>query len=171
VSKKRNWHRAYHRRTEQERELGQEDGKHVAGHTRICEDTTEGRNQQEMKVSSNRLDVGGLWRLALARNGVKATSLIVCHRSTIYISLHRPSDNMGLRDRLRDFLRLPQKDRARSETRSEMGSIEGPNETNPMVPRPTESTPDLRIRASTLPTSSPLTPRDLESSGTRATAF
>jgi hypothetical protein len=79
---------------------------------------------------------------------------------------------MGLRDGLRDFLRLPRKDRrARSEARSEANPIGAPSKTDLAVPRSTESSPDLRIGSSTLPTPSPLTLGDQESSGMRTTLF
>ena len=94
-------------------------------------------------------------------------SAIAPPSSPIYTSLHRPSDNMGLRDGLRDFLCIPKHRRTPSKARSDIGSTEGPNEADLAVPRSTESTPDLRIGASTLPTSGPPTPRDQESSGTR----
>jgi hypothetical protein len=52
------------------------------------------------------------------------------------------------------------------QARSEIAPIdENQSEADPTTPRPTESTPDLRIGTSTLPTSSPLTPRDQESNG------
>jgi hypothetical protein len=76
---------------------------------------------------------------------------------------------MGLRDGLRDFLRIPKHRRKHSKARSDTNSIESPNEPDPAVPRPTEPTQDLQIGSSTLPTSSPLIPRDQESSGTRIT--
>jgi hypothetical protein len=84
-------------------------------------------------------------------------------------SLHRPSDNMGLRDRFRDLLCIPRKDRrAQGEARSEADAAEAPREANLAMPRPVESTPDLRIGASkTLPMSSPLAPRDQETSDTQ----
>ena len=60
---------------------------------------------------------------------------------------------------LRDFLRLPKiRGRKRSKARSE---IENPSTVGPAVPRPSESTPDLRIGAS----SSPLTSHDQEFNG------
>ena len=92
---------------------------------------------------------------------MKTTSPVAPYRPTIYI-------DMGLRDELRDFLRLPRKDRrSRSEPSNEAGSSIDPRGADLGVPRPTESTPDLRISASkTLPTSSPSTPHDCESSGT-----
>jgi len=91
-----------------------------------------------------------------------------CHEANYLLSshhLHRPSNNMGLRD----FLSLPKGHRrSRSKARSEIGSIEGQGEADLVAhQRPTESTPDLRIGASTSPTSSPLTSRDRESGGTR----
>ena len=53
--------------------------------------------------------------------------------------------------------------RKRSKARSELGSIEG--EADPVVLRPTESTPDLGIGASILPAPTPLTSRSHESNG------
>lgn len=70
---------------------------------------------------------------------------------------------------LRDFLPLPKSHRrTRSEARSEIGSVENPGEVDLVVPRPTESTPDLGIGASsTPPTYSPTTPRNQEPNGTQ----
>jgi hypothetical protein len=87
-------------------------------------------------------------------------------RSAIAHHLRRSSDNMGLRDGLRDFLSLPRKDRrARSEARSEAGPIAGPGGVDLVVQRPTESSPDLRIAPPTLSTPSPSTSRNQESNG------
>lgn len=61
---------------------------------------------------------------------------------------------------LRDFLLSKINPRKRSKARSE---VETPGRGGPPAPRPTESTPDLRIRTST----SPLTLRDSESNGMR----
>jgi hypothetical protein len=76
---------------------------------------------------------------------------------------------MGLRDGLRDFLHIPRKGRrARSEVMSEASATGTPGKADPALPMPrpgTESTPDLRIGPSTLPTPSPLTSRDQKSSG------
>lgn len=58
--------------------------------------------------------------------------------------------------------------RARSETRSDIGPIEAQMEVDPLELRPTESTPDLGIGSSTLPTPGPLASHDQESSGTRS---
>jgi len=44
-------------------------------------------------------------------------------------------------------------------------------EVDPVVLRPTESTPDLGIGPSTLPTSSPSTSRDQEPNSTQTTLF
>ena len=64
-----------------------------------------------------------------------------------------------------NFLCLPKsKRRARSKARSEIGPIESQSGVG-LVPRHAESTPDLRIDTSTLPTPSPLTPRDQEANG------
>jgi hypothetical protein len=70
--------------------------------------------------------------------------------------------------KLPKFLRLPKSHRrSRSKARSEIALIdEVKSEADPTVlARPTESSPDLRIGASTLPTPSPLTSRDQESNG------
>jgi hypothetical protein len=75
---------------------------------------------------------------------------------------------MGLRDKFRNFLHLPPKDRrARSEGRSEAGSIVDPSEVVLAIPHLSESTPDLGIA----PTSVPSTSQNPESSGTRTTSF
>jgi len=92
-----------------------------------------------------------------------------CHEVNYLLSahhLHRPSNDMGLRD----FLSLPKGHRrSRSKARSEIGSIEGQGEADLVAhQRPAESTPDLRIGSSTSPTSNPLTSRDRESNSTRA---
>ena len=67
-----------------------------------------------------------------------------CHTSAAVHHPYRTSADMGLRD----FLRPKFDRRKRSKARSE---IENPNEDGPPVPRPTASTPDLRIGASTSP--------------------
>jgi len=68
--------------------------------------------------------------------------------------------------KLPKFLRLPKSHRrARSKAGSEIGSIEGQSEADLAAPRPTESTPDLQIGTSTLPTPSPLVPHNQESNG------
>jgi len=70
-----------------------------------------------------------------------------------------------------NFLCIPiGRRRARSRTRSEIGSIEDPSEAGQTVPRPTESTPDPRI-SSTSPPSGPLTPRDQDSNGMQTIFF
>jgi hypothetical protein len=90
------------------------------------------------------------------------------HLHLIYTNLHRPSDNM----KWRDFLSIPKKHRrTRSKARSELDPIEASSEADLAVPRPTESTPDLRIGTSTLPTPDPLISGDQKPSGMRATAF
>jgi hypothetical protein len=87
---------------------------------------------------------------------------------TIYALPHRPSDNMGLRDKFRNLLHLPPKDRrARSEVGSEAGPIVDPSEVVLAAPRLAESTPDLGIG----PTSVPSTSQNPESSGMRTTSF
>ena len=68
----------------------------------------------------------------------------------------------------RDFLPVPKiHRRTRSGARSEVGSLKGPSDVDLIAPRPTESTPDLRIGVPTLPTPNPLDSRDQESDGTR----
>jgi len=70
----------------------------------------------------------------------------------------------------REFLRAPKKHRrTQSNARSEVGSIEGQGGVDLAVPRPAESTPDLRIGSSALPTSNTLTPRGQESNGMETT--
>ena len=99
-------------------------------------------------------------RLLLTRNGMNATRPAICYQTTIYTSLHRPSDEM----KLLKLLCLPKTHRrARSRARSEIGPVE--DQTGLAAPRPTESAPDLRIGTSTLPAPSPLTPNDQESTG------
>ena len=79
---------------------------------------------------------------------------------------------MGLRDGLRDFLSLPRKDRrARSEARSDVGPAAGSGEVDLVVPRPAESSPDLRIGSSTSPSPSPLTSRSGQESNSTSTAL
>ena len=88
----------------------------------------------------------------------------ISYRTTIYASLHRPRDEM----KWRDFLPVPKKHRrARSGARSEVGTLKGPSDVDLLAPRLTESTPDLRVSTSTLPTSSPLTSRNQEFNGTQ----
>ena len=88
-----------------------------------------------------------------------------CHEASYLLSyhhLHRPNGDM----KFSKLLPLPKGHRrGRSKARSEIGPIEGQSEPDPVAPRPTESTPDLGIGTSVLPTSSPLTPRDQESNG------
>ena len=106
---------------------------------------------------------GGLSpRLVLARNGMSATRPAICYRLAIYAPLQRSSDDM----KLPEFLPLPKiHRRGRSKARSEIGPIGGPDDADPGVPHPSESTPDLGISVSALPPSSPSTPRDQESNG------
>jgi len=92
-----------------------------------------------------------------------------CHEASYLLShhhLHRPSDKMES-----NFLCIPiGRRRARSRARSEIGSIEDPSEAGE-VPRPAESTPDLRIGTSTSAPSRPLTPRDQDSKGMQTDFF
>ena len=87
------------------------------------------------------------------------------HLLSDHHQLHRLSDEM----KFSNLLPLPKiHRRERSRARSEIGPTEGQTEADPAVPRPMESTPDLRIATSTLtPTSSPSIPRDQESKSTQ----
>ena len=71
----------------------------------------------------------------------------------------------------RKFIPLRKDYRARSKARSKASDIEDPMQVDPAVLRPTESTPDLGISSSTLPTSGPLTPHGSEPDSTRTTLF
>ena len=76
--------------------------------------------------------------------------------------LHQTGDNMGLRE----FLRIPKINRrVRSKARSEVSSIGGPSDDNPVVPRPAASTPNLGIGGSSFPTPSLLTSAGQELKG------
>ena len=69
--------------------------------------------------------------------------------------------------KLPSFLRVQKHHRrTRSRARSEIGPIEDQGEPDPAVPRPTESTPDLRIGTSAFLVPSPLIPRNEDSGGT-----
>ena len=91
-----------------------------------------------------------------------------CHEANHLLSshhLHRPSNDMGLRD----FLSLPKGHRrSRSKARSEIGPIEGQSEAE-LVAHQRPTTPDLGIGSSTPPTSGPLTSRGQESNRTQRT--
>ena len=66
--------------------------------------------------------------------------------------------------KLPKLLRLPKIHRRnRSKARSEIGPIEGQSEVDQPAPRPTESTPDLRVGTPISPFPSPLAIRDRES--------
>ena len=68
--------------------------------------------------------------------------------------------------KLRDLLCIPRSHRrAQSEPRNKIGPIEAQGGVGPATPRPTESTPDLRVRDSILPVPSPLAFHDQESDG------
>jgi hypothetical protein len=141
-----------------------------------------GKHQQAAKLSSCAEGTPEATETASdARFGWIFSALSVCpkwsesHEANYPLShhhFHRPSDNMGLRDGLRNLLSLPRKDqRARNEGRGEAGPIPDPGQAGLVVPRPPESSPDLRIGPLTLPTSSPSTSRDQESNGMSTTLF
>jgi len=111
------------------------------------------------------LGVGRPPRLASAQNGVSSTRPTISYRTTIY----RPRSEM----KWLNFLTVPRKHRrARSGARSEVGSLDsGPSDADLVAPRPTNSTPNLRISASTMPTPSPSTSRSQESNGTQTNIF
>jgi len=76
--------------------------------------------------------------------------------------VHRPRNEM----KWRNFLTIPKKHRrARSGAKSEVGSLKDPSAVDLVAPRPTESTPDLRIGTSAFPMPSPLTSHDQQSNG------
>ena len=77
-------------------------------------------------------------------------------RSLFLLSPHHlpsTSDDMGLRDLLPSILK---KIRAQvcSKARSEASPVRGPSDDNPVLPCPAESTPDLGIASSNVPTPS-----------------
>ena len=72
---------------------------------------------------------------------------------------HPPHPNSKMK--LPKLLRLPKSHRRqRSKARSEISPTEGQSEVDLAIPRPTESTPDLRPGASTFPTPSPSAAHD-----------
>jgi len=86
----------------------------------------------------------------------------ISYRTTIYASLHQ--DEM----KWRDLLHVPKNHRrTRSGAGSETDSLRDASGVDPVALRPTESTPDLRVGASTVPMLSPLTSRNQESNGTQ----
>jgi len=88
-----------------------------------------------------------------------------CHEASSPLS-HRHLRRLRDKMKLPKFLRLPKSHRrARSKARSEIGPIEGQSEADLATPRPAESTPDLRIGTSALPTPSPLVLNNQESNG------
>ena len=149
------------------RELGQNEGKYIAGHARIYESKKGAGTLQEMKVSSCspklRLETAlGRRKLYALSVGPERTERHEADYPLSHHHLHRPSDKM----KLFKFLCLPKSHRrARSKARSEIGPIGDQGEAGLTVPRPTESAPDLRVTTSTLPTSTPLTLRDQEPNG------
>lgn len=96
-----------------------------------------------------------------------------CHEVSHLLShhrLHQSSDIM----KFSNLLPLPGGlHRKRSKAGSDIGPIEGQNEPDFVtpVPRPVESTPDLRIKTLTSPTSGPSTSRGQESNGMQTPFF
>jgi len=91
----------------------------------------------------------------------------MCHEADHLLSHHHLIRQSTPTMEWRDFLPAPKKHRrARSGARTEVGSLKDPSDADLVAPRPTESTPDLRVGTSTLPMPSPLTSRDQESNGT-----
>ena len=136
-------------------------------------DKTKGRNwQEDASPLMRRSEPGSQGNcLGCSATGQNVSALSAglewneCHEASSPLShpnLHRLIDEM----KLPKFLRLPKiRRRARSKARSETGPIEGQSEANLATPRPTESTPDLRIGTSTLPAPSPLVLSNQESNG------
>ena len=105
----------------------------------------------ETKWSQHALGVGSEWN-----ESHEASSLLSDRH------LRRLSDDM----KLPSFLRLPKSHRrSRSKARSELDTGPAEGQTEAALPRPAESTPDLRIATSTLSIPSPLNPRNRESNG------
>jgi hypothetical protein len=129
----------------------------------------EGRERWCAESTETKTDLLFSPRLASTQNRTKPTSPTFRYRAH---HLHRPSDNMGLRDGVRDFLSLPRKDRrVRTTSSSEASPIADPRAAGLAVPRPTESSPDLRIAPPTSPIPGPSTSRDQESNGTPTPLF
>ena len=107
----------------------------------------------------SRVAAGGDHRVPFLRSEWK------CHQFSHLLSHHhlrRPGDKM----KLPKSLRLPISHRPnRSKARSEVGPVECQTEVGPAAPRPTESSPDLRVGTSISPAPSPLTSRDQGSNG------
>ena len=139
------------------------------------------KSRQEMKVSPRiewKPEASGFgYILNGASNPISALSVgsewNERHEASYLFShhhLHRPSDDM----KFSKLLPLPKgHPRSRSKAKSDIGSTEDQSEPDLVVPRPTESTPDLRVGISTSPVSSPLIPRDLdqESNGMQTAFF
>ena len=88
-----------------------------------------------------------------------------CHEADHLLS-HQHLQQLNGEMKLPKFLSpLKSHRRQRSKARSEISPAKGQSEVDPAAPRPTESTPDLRIGTSAFPTPSPLTGRGWESEG------
>ena len=149
------------------RELEQDEGKYTIGRVRMCKSKTEAGGLQDMKVFSCRADLGTRKIYALSI-GPERSKRHEANYLLSYRHLHRPSDKMESSK----FLRIPKiHRRARSETRGEIGPIEGQSEADLAAPRPTESTPDVRADISTSSTTRPLVSRDQESNGMQTVFF
>ena len=129
--------------------------------TAITPQTRESRKCFQCRVTDRLVHTRALWAARLGvgseRNGRHEVGCLLSRHH-----LHRLGDKM----KLLNFLCLPKSHRrARSKTRNDQDSLTEGHESGAglAVPRPTESTPDLRVGTSNLPTPSPLTPHDQES--------
>jgi hypothetical protein len=106
-------------------------------------------------------------RLVLTRNelnGTRSGSYLLSHH---HLNRRRPSEKMESR-----FLRLPTGSRrARSKSKSEIGSVGDQSGVGQSVLPHKGSTPALQTDTSASPSSSSLSPRDQESNGMQATFF
>ena len=149
------------------RGLGQGKGECITGRVGMCKSKTETGNLQDMRVFSYRTDLGRRKVYALSVGPERSER----HEANYLLShhhLHRLSDKMEFSK----FLRIPKiRRRTRNETGDETGPIEGQSGADPVVPRPTVPTPDLRIDISTSSTTRPPVSRDQESDGMQTAFF
>jgi hypothetical protein len=161
-------------------------------HARIYESKTKGRNLQENTSSLMRrretearetapdvlqkdktsprlaaLSVGSKWNERHEASSLLSNNHLLSHLlTTICVALHHRLYRLGNEMKLPKFLRVPKfRRRTRSKAGSEISPVEDQSEASLVVPPFTQSTPDLRIGTSTLPTPSPLIPRNQDSNG------